>query len=420
MIICLSASYMDTSLSLLESVNIQAEDKLAEALCSEETTQECVLLQTCHRIEIYCVLQTTDKDVAVKRIMKLWSTETGVSSDIIAKVVRIYDEKEALIHLFYVVSGLESMVLGEDQILGQVRNAYLKAKELGTTGLILDKVFMKAINTGKRVRNETKVDEGSVSISSVAVDLAAKELGDLASAKTLIIGAGEAGRLAAEALKSHGAVSIIIANRSYDRGINLAKKVSGKAIRLSQIFETLPNVDLVIGAVSVEHPLLNEQQLFSALTANATQKKMMLIDVSQPRAFDEKIGLFSGVCLKTIDDLKEIVAENMLKRQAEAEKCKSIISEELARFETELSKIVAQPLITEICRRYEDIRQKELKRAINKLGACEEEKLVIIERFSRELVERIAQIPIEQLKKAALSSDGELLSAAERLFQKKS
>jgi glutamyl-tRNA reductase len=402
MIVCLSASYKSTSLPMLESLNVPDEDALMRTLCSEKTAKECVLLQTCHRVEIYCVLHDMNKEEAIKRILKFWSTKTGVSLDLINKEIRLYHGREALTHLFYLASGLESMVLGEDQILGQVRTAYNKARNNGTVELILGKVFMKAIHIGRRVRTKTKINEGSVSISSAAVDLAAKELGNLGSIKALIIGAGEAGSLAAETLKGHGTSTIIIANRTYEKGRDLAM---------------LPNVDLVIGAVSVTQPILSEQQMASAINKNDPSKRIVLIDISQPRAFDEKVGLLQGVCLKTINDLEDIVAENRRNRQIEAEKSKAIISEELARFELELSRLVAQPLISEILRKFEEMRQKELKRAISKLDISDERKLMILERFSRELIERIAQIPIEQLRKAALNRNGELLSAAEQLFQ---
>jgi glutamyl-tRNA reductase len=419
MIVCLSASYQNASLPLLESLNIANENELTHVLCSEGTIEECVLLQTCHRVEIFCVLHDANKEETVKQILKLWSTKTGVSIDLINKTVSFYKGRDALLHLFRLASGLESMVLGEDQVLGQVRAAYLAARKNGTVGLIFDKTFMKAINIGRRIRTETRIDKGSVSISSAAVDLAAKELGDLTSVKALIIGAGEAGSLAAETLKSLCAREIIIANRTYKKGLVLAKKVSGKAIRFNDIPDALPDVDLAIGAVSVTKPILTEQQVASIIAKNNFSNRKVFIDISQPRAFEDKVGSLPGISLKTIDDLKEVIAENLKNRQVEAEKAKVIISEEMKRFEVDLSKLCAAPLISEICRKFERIRQKELIRAIRKLGENDERKIAILERFSRELVERVAQDPIAQLKIAALNGNSELLPAAERLFQTK-
>lgn len=420
MIICLSVSHKNASLPMLESLNISDENGLMRAFCSEKIVQECVLLQTCHRIEIYCVLPDSKKEEPVKQILKSWSAKTGVSFDLISKTVNLYHGRAALTHLFYLACGLESMVIGEDQILGQVRIAYTQAKENGTAGMILEKAFMKAINTGRRVRTETRINEGSVSVSSAAVDLAAKELGSLDSIKTLIIGAGETGSMAAETLRRKSTAPIIVANRTFEKGKALAEKVSGKPIRFNRIQHIIPKVDLVIVAVAVRQPILRKNHLESVVAKIDPSRTILLIDISQPRAIEEKAGLLRGFRLKTIDDLKGTVDENMKNRQIEAEKSKIIILEELDRFEIELSKLLAQPLITEICRKFEDIRQKELARAIRKLGESDEKKLGVLERFSRELIERIAQIPIEQLRKASLNSNGTLLSAAEELFQTRS
>jgi glutamyl-tRNA reductase len=417
MIICLSASYKHASLPMLESLNIRDEEEALVAIHSGKIATECILLQTCHRVEIYCVLQDSNKEEAMKQLMKFWSTRTGISVDIISKTTKLYRGREALMHLFYLACGLESMILGEDQILGQVRIAYNSAKKRGTVGLIFEKAFMKAINVGRRVRTETRINEGSVSISSAAVDLAARELGNLKTTRALIIGAGEAGSLAAETLKRHGTSEITIANRTFKKAVDLAKNVSGKAIKFDRLNAVLPNVDLVICAVTVAKPIFKAQQMTSAITRDRSSEKLMLIDISQPRAFEDKVGLIEGISLKTIDDLKELVAENLRNRQIEAEKAKTIISEELDRFELELSKLFVQPLISEIYRKFEEIRRKETARAIRKMGESDEKKLAILERFSRELIERIAQIPIEQLRKAALNSDGELLSTAEKIFQ---
>ena len=384
--------------------------------CSEGLIQECVLLQTCHRVEIYCVTQDSDKDHAVKEILKFWSLKTGTSLDVLKRAVEIYYGKEALVHLFFLASGLESMVLGEDQILGQVRSAYVKAKKLGSAGLVLEKAFMKAVNVGRRVRTETAINEKPVSISSVAVDLAEKELGDFKAVKTLVIGAGETGSIIAENLKKRGAKNIFIANRTFEKGLELASKIRGKAIKFEEILHALPKMDLVFAAISVNEPIFKAEEVESALSRNKFKKKLYIIDVSQPRAFSEKVGLLEGVTLKNIDDLKIIVKENLGSRLVEAEKAKKIVFEELERFEHQLAKLFVEPLISEICKKIEVVRQKELERAIRKMGESDKRKLMIMDRFSRELVERILQTPIEQLRKAALESNDSLLSAAEALF----
>lgn len=407
------------SLPVLESLSLHDEDTFVQALCSEKIAQECVLLQTCHRIEIYCVFVVPDRDTAIKQILKIWSTMTGVSSDVIFKLTQTYCEKEAMEHLFYLTSGLESMVLGEDQIIGQVRKAFLAAIKCGSTGQVLQRVFKKAINVGRRVRTKTEINKGSVSISSAAVDLASSELCDLKFKKVLIIGAGEAGTLAAGALKSHGVSSITIANRTFEKSRVLAEKMSGTAITFSDIPAAICHSDLVISAISVREPLFTKQALSSFMTDPLGSKQTLIIDISQPRVIEEQVGTINGIRLKTIDDLRELVSQNLRNRTVEAEKAKGIISKELDVFGIELSKLAAEPLISEIFRRFEEIRLKELKRAIQKMGEADKKKLAILDRFSRELIERVAQVPIEQLRKAALNSDDGLFSAAERLFQTK-
>lgn len=311
------------------------------------------------------------------------------------------------------------MVVGEDQILGQVRRAYVKGKKLGSLGRILGKSFMGAVNTGRRIRTETRINEGSVSISSAAVDLAVKELGDLRSASALVVGAGEAGSIAADTLRRRGIGNILVANRTYEKGQELASKVSGKAIRFDAIHKALPRVNLVIVAASVTQPILKARDIKKALAGTDRSKPLWLIDISQPRAVEEKAGLLKGVNLRNIEGLKGIVEESVRNRQIEAERVRRIMFDELERFQKELSKLTVEPLVSEIYRKAEELRQRELERAVRKLAESDSKKLAILDRFSRELVERIMQIPVEQLNKAALEDEKELISAAERLFKTK-
>jgi glutamyl-tRNA reductase len=415
MIISLSASYKTAKLQLLEGLNIPDADQFLQELHESNLIDECVLLQTCHRVEVFLVTSDEDYSDAVKQTLKLWSAKTGVSIDLIIAVVQEFHGKEALSHLFHLVAGLESVILGEFQIIGQIRAAWLGAKKKGTAGTILNRVFMKALNIGRKTRSETAIGAGCMSISSAAVDLAELELGDLGSKKVLIIGAGEAGSIVAESLKNKSATSILVTNRTYGRSCELAKKISGEAVPFEKLVSMIPFVDLIITAVSVNKPLL-EKNHFGSLRSS---KGIMLIDISQPRAIQQEVGLINGINLKTIDDLKEMVSENMQKRVVEAEKCRAIILAELDRFEADLSELIVQPLISEICRKTEQIRERELQRAIRKMHETDKKKIVIMERFSRELTERIVQTPINQLRKAALTKNGKLISTAEELFQTK-
>ena len=420
MIFCLSASYKSVKLQMLESLAFKDEGEAVRSLCSEGLAEECVLVQTCHRVEVYGVVKDSSNGGAVDRVLRFWSGKAGVSLDLLRKNVEVYRGREALERLFSLASGLDSMVVGEDQILGQVRRAYVRAKKVGAAKLVLEKAFMSAINTGRKVRSETRINEGSISVSSAAVDLAAKELGDLKSKTALVIGAGEAGSIAAETLRRRGARSVRVANRTYERAVELAAKVSGEAVEFDGLYDAVGEADLVIAAVSVDRPVITARQLKKALAKRGRGRSLFLVDISQPRAVEEKVGVLKGVVLRNIDDLKGIVEESIRSRQAEAERARGIVLAELGRFERQQMELAVAPLISEICRRVDGIRRRELERALSKMGESDARKVGVLDRFSRELVERVLQLPIDQLREAALNNDNGLLSAVEKLFKIKS
>jgi len=419
-IFCLSASYKSVKLPLLESLAFKDEAEALKSICSEGLAEECVLVQTCHRVEVYIVVGDSSSEGTVDRVLRFWSGRTGVSSDLLRKTVKVYRGREALERLFSLASGLDSMVVGEDQILGQVRRAYVNAKKVGAAKLVLEKAFMCAINTGRKVRSVTRIDEGSVSVSSAAVDLAAKELGDLKSKRALVVGAGEAGSIVAETLRRRGAKHVQVANRTYKRAVELAVKVSGEAVEFDRLYDAVGDTDLVIAAVSVDRPVITARQLKKTLDKRGRGRSLFLVDISQPRAVEAAAASLEGVVLRNIDDLKEIVEESIRSRQAEAEEARKIVLAELGRFERQQMELTVAPLISEIYRRVDGIRRRELERALSKMGESNAKKVSVLDRFSRELVERVLQLPIDHLREAALNNDNDLLLAVEKLFNVKS
>ena len=420
MIFCLSASYKTVKLPMLESLAFKDEADAVRGICSDGLADECVVVQTCHRVEVYGVMKGSADAGAVDGILRFWSGRVGVSLDLLRKAVVVSRGREAVERLFSLASGLDSMVVGEDQILGQVRRAYVRAKKAGAARLVLDRAFMCAINTGRKVRSETRIDEGSLSISSAAVDLAAKELGDLKSKKALVIGAGEAGSIAAETLKRRGAKSVRVANRKYEKAAELAAKVSGEAVQFDSVYSAVGEADLVIAAVAVDKPIITAGLLRRALSKRGRGRGLFLVDISQPRAVEEEAGSLRGVVLRNIDDLKSVVEESVRSREAEAEKARMLVLADVDRFERQQLELAVAPLISMIYKRVDDIRRRELERALDKMGESDARKVSVIDRFSRELVERVLQLPIDQLREAALNNDDGLLSAMERLFKVKS
>ena len=401
---------------MLESLNFKNKEEATKRCCSLESVREAVLLQTCNRIEIYVnTSDSPDVDI-VMSLVGFWSQQVGVSSDLINKTIEVYHGNEALLHLLRLSSGLESMVVGEDQILGQVRTAYVDSKKIGTVETLLEKVFMKAVNVGRRVRTETKINEGSISVSSVAVDLAEKRFGTLRDVSAMVIGAGETGSLVAKELAQRGARPIYIANRTFKKALELADLVTGKAIHFEDMYYELKRMDLAVFAVSVDAPLLRSVEMKNILEERENPN-LMLIDISQPRSIEENIGSLPSVELRNIDDLKSVLEENLKKRLIEAEKAKQIISEELKSLDALLGRLLAEPLVSSLCTKVEDIRGKELQKALRIVRNIDEEQKLVIENLTKELAERILQLPIENMRKAALKRDSATLSAARKLFE---
>lgn len=412
MIVCVGATHENASVPMLESLFFSDETEALKNFLSLESVKECVLLQTCNRVEVYSVLEEPTQ--GMQSLIRSWSKQVGVSQDIIKQVTQKNHGREALLHLLHLTSGLKSMVVGEDQILGQVRKAFVNSKKAGGTGLLLEKVFMKAVNVGRRVRTETGINQGSVSISSAAVDLAEKELGGLKSATAFVVGAGEAGTIVAEELCRRNIGKLIVTNRTYRKGQQLAKQVKGEAVKFEAIGDVLPTVDLAFVAVTTRKPILSLETLEK--TVEKRKRELLIVDISQPRAVDEDVGMVPQVKLRNIDDLKGIIDGNVQRRWKEAEKAKQIIGEEFGRLNTQISMLLVAPLVTRIFRKVDGIRQRELERALRILKGFDEEQRVVIEDLSKKLMERMLQTPTEQLREAALNHDGSVLSAAEKLF----
>ena len=400
----------------LESLLFKDKKQALETLSSFDFVEECVLLQTCNRIEIHLIISEAPACDITDRVVRFWSQNANVSKDIIFKLIEIFEGHEALKHLLLLASGLESMVVGEDQILGQIREAYLESKEAGTVKSLFETVFLKTLNTGRKVRTETGINHGSVSISSIAISLAEKHLGDLTSAKALIIGAGETGTLAAKELSRRNITNIYVANRTHKKCVTLTKMVGAQPIRFEEIYDYLPRLNLVIAAVSASTPLLTSKNVAEVLNNANTPTNLLFIDLSQPRCVEESVGRISGVNLRTIDDLKEIAEENLQKRLDAKIRARKIVEEELAHLEASLTKMAAEPIISSLCRKVEKIRCNELSKALRRINEINDEQRLVIENLTKELAERILQSPIEKLRNAPLNGDKTLLLAVNSLF----
>jgi glutamyl-tRNA reductase len=401
---------------MLESLNFKHKDDATKKCCSIGLVKEAVILQTCHRVEIYVATAEDKSGDIADRIVKFWSQEVGVSSDVIGKIAEFLYGREALLHLLRVASGLESMVIGEDQILGQVRTAYVESKKIKTVNALLEIAFMKAVNVGRTVRSQTGINKGSLSVGSVAVDLAEKKFGNLRGVKALVVGAGEAGTIVAKGLASRGTGAIYVANRTFEKGRDLAEKIGGKAIPYGKLYNELNVVDLAVFALSVNEPVLSLDQARKFLTP-PKDHELMLIDISQPRSVEGAVSSLPWVDLRNIDDLSLVVEETRKQRSSEAEKAEHIIADALETLEISLERKLAEPIVSALYMKADKIREAELEKALRLVGNVSQEQQVVIENMSRKLAERIIQLPVESIRKSILSKNGALVSAAKELFE---
>jgi len=413
-IINLRVTYKRAKVSLLEALAFEETESAMKDIRSLEGVDECVVLQTCHRVEVYAVSPTIEVEQA---IIEYWLRKAEANEkDLMKAIERAYDT-EALRHLLRLASGLESMIVGEDQILGQVKEAYLESKNIGSLGRVLDTVFLKAVNTGKIVRLRTNINKGAVSIGSAAVDLAQTVLGGLEGKKILLIGAGEIGTLVGKALAEKGLSAVFVANRTYRRAHRLAQMLGGEAVHFNRLDLFLSGADIIIVATAAPHLILTRKRLEACLTGERC--RTVVIDLGQPRNVEEDMKLIPNVELFNIDGLRDIARDNLKKRLIEAKKAEELVNAELEHLCRIVKRLPIESTISNICRRTERIRRTELQKALSLFGNTSDEQQRILDDLTRVLTERILHYPISSLRKAAENGNASLISFAEELFDLK-
>jgi len=360
LIACAGITHKEADVKTLEEARFESEDAAAE-LKESLDLDGCVILQTCNRVEVYGS-GVDDPEILREAVHpKAW-VKTG---------------REAVEHLFRVACGLESMMVGETEILRQVKEAYDRAAELGTLDPVLKTVFRRAISLGKRARTETAISEGAVSIGSAAVELAERVLGDLSDKTVLVVGAGEMGKTVTKALADRGVSGILVANRTYERAVKLAKELGGKAVRFDELVDHLAEADVVVSATAAPHPVITVDQVEEALSKREKGGKLLIVDIANPRDVEEGVGDLPGVVVKTIDDLREIARENLERRRSEIPKVERMIEEELDKVEKDLRRIERRALLGQIAEALDRLKQKELERALNRLRATKDPETVL-------------------------------------------
>lgn len=400
--------------SLIETVAFEDLKSSLTELYSMDKVDECVILQTCNRTELYIV--SKDNENTAKMINDYLMKRCGTKSEEAARAIEVSLNQDALKHLLTVASGLESMVVGEDQILGQVWGAYSTAESANTVGPILKTAFTRAVSVGRRVRNETDINRGAVSIGSVAVELAETLLGDLNGKNVLVMGAGEAGTLVAKALARCCPNAIFIANRTYERALKLAEELKGKAVKFNRLEEVLKDADVVICSTAAPHYLLKKEPVCKIMKQRSNRSGLMIIDISNPRNVEESVQDIDGVKLYNIDDLRGIAERNKEKRQEKAEKALKIIDDALLLLEQDLKAQSVSNIVSSLFSHAEKIRQKELMKAHNMLGKLDDKKRDVIDDLTFEIVEQTLVPIVENLRNAAMNNDKQMIDVAVKLF----
>jgi glutamyl-tRNA reductase len=374
---------------------------------------EAVVLSTCNRVEF--ALSSPDNvepGPIFDRFLNDWQ---GPTTSFDGHIYRL-ESREAIQHLFRVAASLDSMVVGEPQILGQLKAAYAAAKSEGTVGGLLDMVMTRAFNVAKRVRSETGIGHMAVSVSYAAVELARTIFGSLKGQTVLIIGSGKMGELAAKHLRRSGATKILVTNRTWERAAEMARTFDGRAIDYTQFHSMLHEVDIVITSSGAREYILNREIMQRVITKRR-HKPMFLIDIAVPRNIDPEVNEIEGIFLKDVDDLEGVVDSNLQERSKQAEQAEAIVMHEVEQMIARLRIVEITPTIVSLQEQLEEIRAAEVSRTLRRLGGLTPEQREQIELMTKSLVNKIAHGPISELRRnAGQPEGGPVIEAIRRVF----
>ena len=392
---------VDHTLADIETMEKVSKDlkELFSNLKENFNISEYIEINTCNRYE-YFLYTNVDDD----------------SLDCDNEYVIIEYDDSAILHLFRMTSGLESMIIGEDQILGQIKDSKKKSEKEGHCGKTLDTIFTKAIHVGQVVRNKTKINQGSISIGSAAVDLAEEHLGDLQDKHVLVIGAGKMGTLVAKALAEKNLKAIFVANRTYYKAVKLAEELDGEAILFDNLEEKLLNADLVISSTGSPHPIVNKERLMKVF-GDEVPEKMIFIDIANPRDIEDDVKEL-GIDLFNIDDLRGIAEKNKKLREKEVIEAEKIIENEFNLLKESFNLIEINSILGSLRESMEEIRQRESQKGIVKLNAVDARDIKVIDKMTKSIVNKIFYDISENVKKSAKNNEEDVIKMCEAILKR--
>jgi glutamyl-tRNA reductase len=406
-IVLIGVNHKTAPIELRERLAISSCDlpEATHALAAVPGVTECMILSTCNRVEILAAVNSPSTDLT-----GFLYQHFGLDPALLAPHLYEHRDREAVEHLFRVAASLDSMVVGEPQILGQVKEAYAVARASGTVACQLEHLLQSAFAAGKKVRSETEIGANSVSIASVAVELARKIFGSLEGRTVMLVGAGKMSELAARHLVQQGAGTILVANRTPERARCMAESFGGRVIPMEQLYETASQADIVISSTGAPHPIFRREH-GQAFMSRRRNRPMFFIDIAVPRDVDPEMGKLEGIFVYDIDDLQQVAAAHLSERSREATDAEALIAAEVERFHQRLLTVNVAPAIVALQHQAEEIRQAELKRVQARLGPMSAEQIAAVEALTRGLVNKFLHPPMQALKQAARENDATRLEA---------
>ena len=380
------------------------------ALAAVPGVTECMIVSTCNRVEILAAVDAPNANSPTDGLTSFLHRHFGLDPALLAPHLYEHRDQEAVRHLFRVAASLDSMVVGEPQILGQVKEAFAVARASGTVGGHLEHLLQGAFAAAKKVRSETEIGSNSVSIASVAVELARKIFGSLQGRTVFLVGAGKMSELAARHLVQQGAGAILVTNRTLERARRMAETFQGQVIPFGELYEAASQADIVISSTGAPHPIFLREHGQEFLRRRR-HRPMFFIDIAVPRDVAPEMGKLEGIFVYDIDDLQQVAAAHMAERSREATDAEALIEGEVERFHQRQLTVNVAPAIVALQHQAEEIRQAELKRAQARLGSLSPEQLAAVEALTRGLVNKFLHPPMQALKQAARENDAARLEA---------
>lgn len=415
-IVLVGISHKTAPVEIREQISFSKSEieKALDGLADLVSVLECVIVSTCNRVEIYAV--TDDPERCSNDIRQFIYGFHNITSDFPESKFYVLSNSSAVKHLYRVAASVDSMVIGEPQILGQVKESYKTAFAAGTTGIILNRLLQSSFFAAKRIRSETQIGSHAVSVSYLTVELAKRIFEDLSARSVMLVGTGEMGELSARHLLNSGVKKLLISSRNFNNAYDLSQKLNGEPIKLEEIYYRLKDVDIVITATGSADFIFKEEHIHQALKLRKNEP-MFLIDIAVPRDIDPRVEDISGAYLYDVDDLQNVMEKNLDSRMEHAKDAEKIVNRVEQSFSRWLGSLKVLPTIIELKNHFKNIERNELDKALRKLETVNERERKIIENLATGIVDKIMHHPVTNLKRETSTSLGALYTdAVKELF----